>query len=462
MKFQVLRSTDLARAGRLDTEYFLAPPDGADQRVKRLRASGVRFVPMAGSTLGARIWGPKRFKRAYAASAEERIPYLRPHDVFNYLPTPADWLSVSRTVSLEQYKLRQGMILQTCSGRNLGPAVMVDECLSRFVLSHDMLRIEIPDERFRFYVLAYLKSATGQELLRKDRTGSVIDHLTAEHVSLQQVPLAAESFVDDVAQKMKCAFEMREQARQELTLHIERFQAELPPLHRTKRTAEGWTVRASKIGGRLDAAFYDPLVALAKRQVQKSSGIRVRDVARVQMLGRYKRLYTDKDNGRPIVSGAQLLQSQPVHVQHISPESFDDVSAFELRPGWIAYPSDGRAEESLGTPVVITHDKSGWLASNMIARVIPNEDVDVGWLFLAMRSQHAQVQFKATSSGSVVDHTYPDDMNEVLLPQVKCNGQAVMRAWHALGSAQILENEVIASLDRELETGSSQLRPSVL
>src|SRR5437870_6377295 len=113
------------RTGRIDTRYFLAPPAGAGERVNHLRAAGVRFVKLgARDGLQARVWAPQRFKRAYAASAEQRVPYLRPHDVFNYLPEPADWLSVERTAKVDQYQIRPGLILQTCSGRNLGPAVM--------------------------------------------------------------------------------------------------------------------------------------------------------------------------------------------------------------------------------------------------------------------------------------------------------------------------------------------------
>lgn len=448
MKLQVVRATALRHAGRLDTGYFLAPPTGAGERVKRLRAAGLRFVKLGDpGGLQARVWAPQRFKRAYAASAEARVPYLRPHDVFNYLPEPADWLSVERTERVDQYRLRRGMILQTCSGRNLGPAVMADEWLARFVLSHDMIRIEIEDEELRLYVLAYLKSPMGQELLRRDMTGSVIDHLTDQHVAEQEIPFPTATIVAKVSAKMRRAFDLRERARGELSALLEKFAENLPPLKRTRPLAEGWTVRATKLAGRIDAAFYDPLVGTARRQLQKVGSVAVSEIARVVMLGRYKRLYTDADHGRPIVSGEQLLQSQPVHLQHISPESFDDVAAFELQPGWIAYPSDGRAEESLGTPVIITNDKEGWLASNMVGRIIPEKNTDVGWLYLALKSLHSQIQFKATASGSVIDHTYPPDMEGVLLPKMECDGNAVLRAWGMLGEAQVIENEAVEELD---------------
>jgi hypothetical protein len=186
MRTQTVTAANLRRVGRLDTEYFLATTRGASKLLDRLKTSGTRFKRLGvPEGLAARVWAPKRFKRAYATAGEPSVPYLRPHDVFSYLPEEADLLSVARSENLDAYRLRPGMIVQTCSGRNLGPAVMVDRWLSRFALSHDMIRIEIDDEDTRHYVLAYINSDVGQELFRRDMTGSVIDHLTDQHVAAQ-------------------------------------------------------------------------------------------------------------------------------------------------------------------------------------------------------------------------------------------------------------------------------------
>jgi hypothetical protein len=256
--------------------------------------------------------------------------------------------------------------------------------------------------------------------------------------------------VEDVSARMARACSLRERARRALQALIDEFDSRLPPIKRADQLCSGWTIRAPALSGRLDAAFYDPLVAAARRDVERIGAVRVGEVARVAVLGRYKRLYSDAANGRPIISGDQLLQAEPIHLQYILPASFDDVSTFELRAGWLAYPSDGRAEESLGTPVVITPERDGWLASNMVGRIMPNHGTDAGWLYLALRSRHAQVQFKSTASGSVIDHTYPPDMEGVLLPRIACDGDAVLRAWRAFGEAQEVERAAVALLDEHL------------
>jgi hypothetical protein len=451
MKLLSVRSTALNLAGRLDSWYFLSPANQAAQRLVEARTRGVRFQKLGGAGGIAEVWSPQRFKRAYAAPDEPSIPYLRPYDVFNYLPEPADWLSIERTKKLDDYRLQKGMILQTCSGRNLGPGVIVDAYLARFALSHDMIRIEIADEAMRHYVLAFLKSRSGQQLIRRDKTGSVIDHLSDSHLANQDIPIFGEPIFSEVAATMGQAVRLREEARLALSSLIERYQALLPPLRRERRMCQGWTVRSVELTGRVDAAHYDPLVQAARRELPALGGVRVGEVARVTQPKRYKRLYTTPEFGRPIISGAQLLQSKPVNPQHILEKSFDDVADYELKAGWIAYPSDGRAEEGLGTPAYVTADRDGWLASNMVGRVIPNPGTDVGWLYLALKTPHAQRQFKAQASGSVVDHTYPWDMECVVLPPaLGIDGKQALTAWEKFSEAQALEDRAADMMDTAL------------
>lgn len=450
MKTLTVPSAALNRSGRLDSWYFNSPANLAAEMLAVARERGVRFAAL-GEALASKVTHPARTKRYLAAPGEPSLPYLRPYDVFSYLPEAADYVSARRTKT-EIYQVRKGDILQTRSGRNLGPAVMADEYLSRFVLSDDMIRITVDDEATRHYVLAYLKSATGQAMLRRSKTGSVIDHLSEKQVAGQEVPIFGPAIFREISTKMGEAVGLRSEARLELQSLIEEYDSKLPRIERQQPMREGWTVRSTVFAGRLDVAFYDPVVGQVKRDLRAIGGVPVSDVAKVAMLGRYKRLYTTPPFGRPIISGAQLLQSKPIHPQQILPQSFNRVEDFELVPGTIAYPSDGRAEEGLGTPVVVTEDRRGWLASNMVGRIFPNDDVKLGWLYLALQSRHAQMQFKATASGSVVDHTYPENMESVILPpELDVDMANVKAAWDKFSKAQVAEDEAVAMMEATIE-----------
>jgi hypothetical protein len=167
MKTMVVNAGILQAAGRLDCWYFLSPASSTVQAVETARRRGVIIKRLGGSDgIAERVRHPQRYTRALAADGEQRLPYLRPYDVFSYYPEAADYVSEARTENLDDYHLKVGQILQTRSGRNLGPAVYVDAYLAHFVMSDDMIRVEIADKEKRFYALAFLNSQAGRRLLR--------------------------------------------------------------------------------------------------------------------------------------------------------------------------------------------------------------------------------------------------------------------------------------------------------
>jgi hypothetical protein len=452
MNIETVSASSLMSHARLDSKYFLSPGIKAAHRIAHAKARGIPCVPLGGENGIANIWQPDRFKRAYAAPSEECFPYLRPYDVFEYLPRSADRLSAKRNKNIQSYLLKRGMILQSCSGRNLGPAVFVDSYLAKFIVGDDMIRIEIDDDRLRAYVLAYLQSETGQQLLTQGKTGSVIDHISKAHIESLEIPLLQHDVRASVAYKMSKAIRLREEARMTLDAAIAEYEQLLPKVKRKTPEKMGWTVKAKNLTGRLDAASYDPLVGSVRKRLASMGGVSVSAVATVKRPPYYyKRHYVDPEYGRPILSGSQLLQARPINLRYIAPRSFKNPEKYELKKGWIAYQADGRSGEALGLPVIVTSDREGWLASGHVGRVVNNEDTDIGWLYLALRSWATQVQLRSLASGSVVDSTFEWDMESVLLPPPNgANGKVVYAMWENFAEAQQAEDEAVSLVEKSL------------
>jgi hypothetical protein len=453
MRIDTLRSSDLLQSGRLDSGYHLSAGRHAAATLENAREQGIRFRRLAKPDGIGSIWQPNRFKRVYAAPQEEKLPYLRPYDIFEFLPTPADYLSSGRNENIDSYRLKVGMLLQSCSGRNLGPAVIVDKYLAGFVLSHDVLRIEIPDETLRYYVLTFLRSSLGQALLRQQKTGSVIDHISVEHVAKLQIPILPEKALRTVSATMREAVALKERARLTLDEVQAKYEAQLPKLKRRVDTSAGWTVKSRQLTGRLDAASYDPLVTSIRASFRRLGGKRVDEVASVlKPPGRYKTTYVAAVHGTPIMSGTQLLQHTPINLQYIAERALRNKLDYEVRTGWLAYQADGRAEETLGLPVMVTPDREGWLASGHVGRIVAKSGTNPGWLCAALRTPHCQVQIKALASGSVVDSTFPNDMEGVVLPPPirGIRWSRVTEAWFDFAKVTELENNAIKALERKL------------
>ena len=145
----------------------------------------------------------------------------------------------------------------------------------------------------------------------------------------------------------------------------------------------------------------------------------------------------------------RVRQVYPVGLKFIAPNALSDPDRYQLPVHGIAYQADGRAEDKLGVPVMITPDRQGWMASGHVSRVVARPGIDPGWLYLALGSSHARVQVKSKSSGSVVDGTYADDMAGVLLPPPSSHPE-VVELWNLFGDASQKEHRAASLIDAAL------------
>lgn len=442
------RSRAIQSYGRLDANFYTSPGVAASEKVGLLEATGRPVTALRDVT--ERIWDPSRFARIYATSREPSVPYLRPYDVFDFLPVAADHLSLARNASVEDLRLRPGTILQTCSGRNLGPCTLVDEALAQFTLSHDMIRIEVAEEPLRLYVLAFLQTPTGQALLRRSMSGSVIDHLTVRDVGDIPIPLPDGAGTTAIA-AMRAATQSIQVARSTVQSLI-RDLADLHPMpdaaHLPRR---GFTLMSRDYGGRLDAAFHDPLVRQVQSELIAAGGAALRDIAKALKPPRYRRFYVDAGNGRPVLSGRQLLQVQPINLRYVSDRSFRDSTEYVLAPGMTIFGGVGRAEGRLGSPTLITSARAGWLASEDVVRLQPHSATRPGALWLATATPQVQLQLRALTFGSVVDHLAAEDVDGIVMPPVPDDlALRAEAAWRSFDEAETLMSHTVRELEGSL------------
>jgi hypothetical protein len=220
-------------------------------------------------------------------------------------------------------------------------------------------------------------------------------------------------------------------------------------------TNKGWGINFQDLNNRIDAAYYDPNVFNIRNQLLAMGGVRLSTVATIEKpKGRYKTVYVNEGHGLPILSGTQLLQEKPINLRYIAPRAFTKgIKPYKLKTRVIAYQADGRVEGGLGIPSMITSDRDGWLASGHIGRINANPDIHPGWLFLALSTQHVQAQIKAKASGSVVDSTFPEDMEDIVLPPFDKNTEfdSVCLLWEDFALAKRNEQQAINIFTEEMK-----------
>jgi hypothetical protein len=106
------------------------------------------------------------------------------------------------------------------------------------------------------------------------------------------------------------------------------------------------------------------------------------------------------------------------------------------------------------------------MASNHVMRVIPKPGTRGGYLYLALRCGHVQVQLKTRATGSVVDGLDPVTVGDVVVPN-PCRSvtehlaDQVDAAWEKIAGSQAslesissqLEGVIVSAYERSTSAG---------
>jgi hypothetical protein len=449
----------LIESERLDAEYHLSPGVMARRRIMEYGHGEGVAVPLGQL---ARIRQPGRFRRLYAAAAEVPVPYLRPYDLFDYFPRAADQLSPRSAKLISSLRVREGELLIPASGRNLGPAIRVDGYLSRFAVSHDAIRVDIDDEADQYYVMAFLNSRVGQSVIRADISGSVIDHVTEANLAAIPVPSLAPAARESIQVLARTAARLRGAARIKLNDLANRLNEQLDNFGVDSRL--GWTARAGDLTDRFDAAASEPKAHSARRHLQERGGVTIGEASIVHKpSSRYKAFHVAASYGRPFLTGNQLLQDRVIAPKYMAERVFDEPERYEVQAWQVVFGADGRANEGLAQPALITLDREGWLASEHVMRLSASTPAQAGWIYLSLLSKPVQLQIQALPRGSVVDTLYADDVRNVFLPPFdEVAGQEAAECWTAFSIARSLEDRASAAFDAVLGETSLAASPSLL
>lgn len=459
MRVGTAKATDLLASVRLDSKYFL---DEAQIVYQRLKSGKWKLVTVM-ETFGAdKIWAPNRFERVPAASVEFGKPILVPYDCFRYMPHSDDFLSKKQVSVYNKLELQRGTLLIVCSGRNLGPVTLADSYLERFVLSHDMIRISPGLTDDLLYLTALLHTKVGQMLIRLDRNGSVIDHLSHGQVAAMRYPIPEKAMKDRCVKAFKTAFELREDARLELDrlsgeyldyVGLSDDQVALNAAEKARRFA----IRRSDIVDRFDSEPFAPIYAAYRGRIKSARNpTPITKLADIVHLGRKATSHvTDEQYGVKILSGRQVAQYKAIGLKMVSRKAWPDLSDYLVAKDTVVLTCDGRAEENLADCALVREDRAGWAATEHIIRLVPKSDVNPGLLYLASSSQPIQRILKSMACGSVVDGIRIPHVSSLVVP-FPCDstgkklGDRAMAAWDNFTKSAKMEEAAAADLDAAL------------
>lgn len=193
---------------RLDAHYYNPIVKQILDNIKRCSTEYKEL----GDGIADKIFYLNRFTRTFVENGFG-IPYMAGKDMIKIRPTDVAYLSYSETSGLDDYKLKTGWILMSCSG-TLARTCYVYKNYENWVATHDLIRIVTSEEFDSGYIHAFLSTDYGYQQAIRFKHGAVIDHLTPEQVEQIIVPIISEIKQKEIGDLVRKAFELRAEAIQ--------------------------------------------------------------------------------------------------------------------------------------------------------------------------------------------------------------------------------------------------------
>lgn len=388
---------------RFDSSYHLS--DGV--AVKRVIASSP-YPLMPIEKAADRIFIGGRARRVYVKDREHGIPFLSSSDILQADLEAVKLASKKYTPNVEDMKLQKGWTLITRSG-TIGNCAFANAKHAQKLASEHVIRL-VPNNILREgYIYAYLASKQGYSLLTQGTFGAVIQHIEPAYVASLPIPVAPESFqqeVDDLIQESarlrEEAASLLEEAKNLLSDYINIDFVSTSGCVKATRNIQD--IRKS-LQCRLDppALMNNGVLTLEqmKEKCVKLAGCNVR----VYRPGIFKRCYVKE--GLPYIKGSEIFTVNPfMRCDHLSRSKTPFVDLMKLREGQLLITCAG----SVGQVKYITkeYEDKGAIGSQDIIRLESQDALYTAeYLFAYLQLSLVYDYMQSMKYGSVIERIEP-------------------------------------------------------
>jgi type I restriction enzyme S subunit len=403
----------LENSARIEAGAYAIEKRNAEQAV---RLGAIPSVPLYGSGgLALEANNAFRFRRVYVAP-ERGVPFLSSSDIIALRPDPERFLSMRHTPGLEDLRIHQHDVLISCSG-TVGNVALAGARMEGMALSQHAIRARFADADIAGYAVGFLRSRYGRPQLTGASYGSVIVHIEPEHLRGVWIPDPGQESRARLGRPFVDAAAFRDRAN-DLLDEADRYLHEalgLPPL--PPAGAPTRTVRAANLAGRFEASYHAALPADAEAAVARLrcpvTTLGDPRVAEVRAVTKFRKRVYVKRGGLPMLNSKQLFQVDPVAVKRLAKGAHTkDLPEIALEEGMVLVTRSG----TIGKVQIVPRYMEGWTASEDALRVLALGEVDPGYLYAWLASDHGNVLVARQTYGSIIRHVDLEQLASVPVP----------------------------------------------
>ena len=421
----VALSDVVARGKRLEASVFDVEAKQAYMLLTHGKYPAVNLISKNGPVEKAYYGG--RLKRHYVDETEPgSVGFLGSSEMLDCKPEPVKFMF--NDVETADVRVKQGMVLISRSG-TIGNVTYVGNTLSKFFVSEHAIRIECKD--FPGYVYAFLKTKIGKLIVCSTQYGAVIQEIEPEHLATLPIPDAPAMLKKKIHDLIVRSYELRDESNdlidqatalliEELKLpEIDAFDVDL---YKKAAPVDTFSVRLSKMSGRLDASYHVPIVDAIiehlKRYAEEVTTVGDPRISREVILpGRFKRVYVDEGYGRVFIGGKQLFELDPTNKKYLSNVHHGDRISrqLELHENMTLITCSG----TIGKVALVGKHWENWAANQHIIRIVPASKDIAGYLNIFLASDYGKALITRYTYGSVVDEIDDSHVRQIAFPLLK-------------------------------------------
>jgi type I restriction enzyme S subunit len=407
-----------AEGCRLTGAYHLSEDQVA---VSTLKRSKLPKVPLQSQVRGRGIFRGPIFSRRYVEDPVLGEPYVSAKDLVTASVRPSAYLSRSHGELLNELRLRQGMVLITCSGMNLGRAIWGRQDLDGLVGSHDLIRVcpngdVVPPG----YLHAFLSGRYGHGFIRKQIYGGNIKHIEPAHLANLPVPRIGDEAEGEAHRLVDLAASNRTKAIHLLKASLNAVDDLLNAAGSGSQSDAPWSpVAASRLQSRCDAYYYSIKCEAARRAFDGATVPEHRtlgEVAQVFIPGIFKRRYADDPAfGVPYITGGDVFQLAPTSDRFLMDRVAQD-NQLVIKKGMFLIQEAGQLGGLIGKSVFVGDHLDGYAVSNNMVRVTARDERDAGYLFALLSTNAGVTLIAREAAGSSIPHMDANRIRSLSLP----------------------------------------------
>lgn len=427
----VTLSDVISRGKRLEASVFDVESMHAYQMIQNGKYPAIPLIgplsPVVRAYYGARL------KRNYVDSTNPNaVGFVGSSEMLDCYPRPVKFMEdTDRTKDLH---VHYGDILISRSG-TIGNLTFVSKTLEKLLVSEHAIRMEC--RNFPGYVYAYLRSKTGQSLIRSNVYGAVIQEIEPEHLATVPIPDAPLTIKTQVNDLVEGSYELRDASNalidEATALLVEELR--FPDirdfdvaLYKKNAGVDTFSVKLSDLAGRVDASYHVPIVdAIVDHMKKHAAEVTTIGDSRVSkeviLPGRFKRVYVEEGYGKVFIGGKQLYELDPTNKKYLSIKHHADRIAEQLtlHEGMTLITCSG----TIGKVALVGKHWEEWTASQHIIRVVPAGKDVAGYISIFLASDYGYPLITHYTYGSVVDEI--DDTHVASIPFPLLKNEAVQK-----------------------------------